>query len=321
MNRRDLGGCLVAALACGLPLAAQPAARIYRIGVLRFGAPNDGWQQGLVDALAALGYHEGTNIQSEWRWVDSADTAQRQATELAGMKLDLIVASTSPAAVALQAARPQAPIVLAGVADAVDAGLVTSLARPGGNITGVSMNLPGVVAKHLQLLREVLPGLQRTGFLGSTEDKATPLFVKNARNAATQLGLSMKPVLITQESEFASALDAMARDRVQAVVVQPLFATSSAPLAAELVRHRLPAISSLPGFARSGGLMTYGPNRGDLYKRTASFVDRVLKGAKASDLPVEEPTLYDLIVNLKTAQEIGIAIPPSLRQRADEVIQ
>jgi len=325
MNRRDLNRAVMVALTCGpgafVPASAQQPARLYRIGVLRFGAPGDGWQQGLVDALAAIGYHEGRNLQSEWRWVNSAEMAQRQATELAGMRLDLIVASTSPAAVAPKAARPQAPIVMAGVADAVGAGLVASLARPGGNITGVSTNLPAVVPKHLQLLREALPGLQRAAFLGSTEDKATPLFVEHARAAAAALGVSMQLVLISRASEFASAVDAMARDRIQAVVVQPLFANTAAPLADALTRDKLLSISSLRGFANSGGLMTYGPSRADLYKRAASFIDRLLKGAKPAELPVEEPTRYDLVLNLRTAASIGLTIPPSLRQRADEVLQ
>jgi putative ABC transport system substrate-binding protein len=324
MKRRDLTGRLLAVLACGpcgrVQVAAQPTTRLVRIGVLRFGVPGDDFQVGLTAALAALGYHEGRTIQSEWRWATRAHDAQRHAAELAGMKLDLIVASTTPAALAMQAAKPQAPIVLAG-ADAVGAGLVATLAQPGGNITGVSLNLTALVPKHLELLREAIPGLKRAAFLGSTEDRATPLFAKQAQDAAASLGLSMQPVLVSQAAEFAAATAAMARDRIQAVVVQPLFAPNAGPLAEALSRQRLPSISSLHAFATGGGLMTYGPNRSDLYKRIAAFADRLLKGAKAADLPVEEPTLYDLVLNLKTAQSIGLAIPPSLRRRADEVIQ
>jgi len=326
MNRRELTGRALAALAggpCGLvQVAAQPVTRFVRIGVLRFGVPGDEAQPGLTAALAAIGYDEGRNIRSEWRWAATAEVAHRHALELSALGLDLLVASATPSAVALRDANPKAPIVMAGVADPVGSGLVATLARPGGNITGVSNNLPAAVAKQAQLLRESVPGLLRIGFLGSTEDKATPLFVEHARAAAAALGLAMQPVLIGGASEFDSAVDTMARQRLQAVLVQPLFALgNAAPLANALIRQRLPAISGLRPFAAAGGLMSFGPNRAETWKRAASFIDRVLKGARPAELPVEEPTLYDLVLNLKTAKAIGMPVPPSLRQRADEVIE
>jgi putative ABC transport system substrate-binding protein len=321
VNRRQLTGGLIAALAC-VSAAAQPATRLYRIGVLRFGVPGDEAQPGLTAALAAIGYHEGKTIRSEWRWASSADVAHRHALELSALGLDLLVASATPAALALRDAKAKAPIVMAGVADPVGSGLVAMLARPGGNITGVSNNLPAAVAKQVQLLSETVPGLQRLAFLGSTEDKATPLFVEQARAAATALGLEMQPFLIGQAGEFEAAAEAMARQRFKAVVVQPLFTLgSSGPLAEALLRQRLPAVSALRQFAIADGLMSFGPNRAETWKRAASFIDRVLKGGKPGELPVEEPTLYDLVINLRTAKALGLAIPPSLRQRADEVLQ
>jgi putative ABC transport system substrate-binding protein len=322
MKRRSV---VIAALACGaaarLTVAAQPATRLYRIGVLRFGVPGDEARPGLTAALEAVGYREGQTVQVEWRWATSAEVAHRHAVELSGMGLDLIVASATPAAVALHAVNPKVPIVLAGVADPVGSGLVATLARPGGNITGVSNNLPALVPKQLQLLREAVPGLQRTAFLGSTEDRATPLFVEQARVAAMSLGLSMQPVLIGQAAEFEAAAATMARGNIQAVVVQPLFTLgSSGPLADVLIRHRLPSVSALRQFAGAGGLMSFGPNRTETWNRAASFIDRVLRGSKPAELPVEEPTLYDLVLNLKTARSIGLAIPASVRQRADEVL-
>ena len=324
MNRRGITGGLFATLAFGpgAVMSAAAQARVYRIGVLRFGVPGDEAQPGLSAALAAIGYQEGRNIRSEWRWASTAEVAHRHALELSALGLDLIVASATPAALALRDVNPKAPIVLAGVADPVGSGLVATLARPGGNITGVSNNLPAAAAKQVLLLREAVPGLQRVAFLGSTEDRATPLFVEQVRAAATALGLGVQPFLIGQAAEYESAAEAMARQRCQAVVVQPLFTLgNSGPLAEVLARQRLPAISALRQFAMAGGLMSFGPNRAETWKRAASFIDRVLKGGKPAELPVEEPTLYDLVINFKTAKALGLTIPPSLRQRADEVLQ
>ncbi len=326
MKRRLLVRSIVVSLVLGagsvMRVGAQPAGKVPRIGVLRFGVPDDDAQPAFMAALAAIGYHDGKTIQVDWRWATRADVARRHAVELAGLGLDLIVASATPAALALRDAKPAAPIILAGVADAVGTGLVASLARPGGNITGISNNLPAMVPKQIQLLSEIVPGLQRVAFLGSTEDKATPIFVDQATSAAAALGVKLQVVLIGQASEFESAAAAMARERAQAVVVQPLFTLgSSAALGDVLARHKLPSISALRPYALAGGLSSYGANRTDQWRRAVSFIDRVLKGAKPATLPVEEPTTYELVLNLKTAKTIGLLVPPGLLQRADEVIQ
>lgn len=319
INRRAATTALLAL--SQVAMAAQPAGKVPRIGVLRFGVPDDDAQPGFMAALAAIGYHDGKTIQVDWRWATRADVARRHAVELAGMGLDLIVASATPAALALRDAKPAAPIILAGVADPVGTGLVASLARPGGNITGISNNLPTMVPKQIQLLREMIPGLQRVAFLGSTEDKTTPIFVQQATSAAAALGVKLQVALIGQASEFESAASAMERDGAQAVVVQPLFTLgSSAALGDVLARHKLPSISALRPYALAGGLSSYGANRADQWRRAASFIDRVLKGARPASLPVEEPTTYELVFNLKTAKAIGLVIPPGLLQRADEVI-
>jgi putative ABC transport system substrate-binding protein len=319
INRRAATTALLAL--SQVAMAAQPAGKVPRIGVLRFGVPDDDAQPGFMAALAAIGYHDGKTIHVDWRWATRADVARRHAVELAGMGLDLIVASATPAALALRDAKPAAPIILAGVADPVGTGLVASLARPGGNITGISNNLPTMVPRQIQLLREMIPGLQRVAFLGSTEDKATPIFVQQATSAAAALGVKLQVALIGQASEFESAASAMERDGAQAVVVQPLFTLgSSAALGDVLARHKLPSISALRPNALAGGLSSYGANRADQWRRAASFIDRVLKGARPASLPVEEPTTYELVFNLKTAKAIGLVIPPGLLQRADEVI-
>jgi len=293
-----------------------------RLGVLRWGAAGDDAQVGLIAALAALGYVDKQSITIEWRFATSREVAQRHATELAGMKLDLILASATPAAVAMKGQAGATPMVLHGAADPVAAGLVQSLARPGGNVTGVSNNLLDMVPKHLQLLGELIPGLQRVAFLGSTEDPATPFFVAQARKAAAVQGVSMQVELIPSAAAAAPALDAMVRDKVQAVIVQPLFTTGkSGPLADLLARRKLPAVTAQAWFATAGGLMAYGFSQEELARRAASFVDRILKGAAPASLPVQEPTSYELVINLATAKALGVTVPQSLLLSANRVLQ
>ena len=325
MKRRTsvLGLGVLAAAVAAVPhrVGAQSPARMPRIGVLRWGTPGDEARPALTAALAGLGYHEGRTIHIEWRWATRSDVAQAHAVELAGMGLDLILASATPAALALRDARVTVPVVLGTVADPVGAGLVPSLARPGGNMTGVSTNLPAMVPKQLQLLREALPGIQRVAFLGSTQDPATRLFAEQAQAAARVLDLRLQVVLVGQASEFDAAAERMVAERVQAVVVQPLFTLGqSAPLAEVLTRRKLASISALRQFAEAGGMMTYGPYRADLWRRAASFVDRVLRGARPANLPIEEPTTYELTLNLITARALGVTIAQAVVVRADEVI-
>jgi putative ABC transport system substrate-binding protein len=326
MKRRLATGRLAAAvaLAAGLPgwLAAQPVARVPRIGVLRWGVAGDENRPGLTQALAAIGYREGQTIEIDWRWATNRDVAQRHVAEMLAMNPDLLVASATPAALVLRDATRSVPIILGSAADPVGTGLVASLARPGGNITGVSSNLPALAAKQLQLLKETLPGLQRVAFLGSTLDPATKVFTEQVQAAARALGVKLQVVLVGQASEFEAAADAMQRERAQAVIVQPLFTLGqSAPLAELLMRRKLPSISAFRPYALAGGLMSFGSSRLDTLRRTASFVDRVLKGAKPADLPVEEPTTYELVFNLATAKALGITIAQAMRLRADEVIE
>ena len=316
-----ISGALVLAAGLAVRVHAQPAAKIPRVGFLRWGVQGDETQGLLTQALAAIGYREGQTINIEWRWATNRELAQRHAAELLAMNPDLLVASATPAALVLRDATRSVPIILMA-ADPVGAGLVASLARPGGNITGVSNNLPAASAKQLQLLRDTLPGLRRVAFLGSTQDRATPLFVAQVEAAAATLGLKLQPALIGQASEFESAVDTMLRERAQAVIVQPLFTLGqSGPLAELLMRRKLPSISALRPFAVAGGLMVYGPSSAETFRRAASYVDRVLKGAKPADLPIEEPTTYELVFNLATAKALGVTISQAMRLRADEVIQ
>jgi putative ABC transport system substrate-binding protein len=326
MKRRLVARRIAAAvaLAAGMPgwLGAQPAAKVPRIGVLRWGVPGDENQSGLTQALAAIGYRQGQTIEIEWRWATNRELAQRHAAEMLAMNPDLLVASATPAALTLRDATRSVPIILGSAADPVGTGLVASLARPGGNITGVSSNLPALVAKQVQLLKETLPTLQRVAFLGSTLDPATKAFTEQLQAATRALGLKLQVVLIGQDSEFETAADAMQRERAQGVIVQPLFTLGQSGLLAEiLMRRKLPSISAFRPYALAGGLMSFGSSRADTFRRIASFVDRVLKGAKPADLPVEEPTMYELVFNLATAKALGVTIAQPMRLRADEVIE
>jgi putative ABC transport system substrate-binding protein len=324
MRRRAL---LPLAAAAGLVLPWTAAARassqrLPRVGVLRWGSAGDDAVSSLREALAAIGHVEGRSVLVEWRFATRPELAQRHAAELLAWSPALIVASAPPAAAALRDATRSVPIVLYGVADPVGLGLVASLASPGGNITGVSSNLQATVPKQMQLLDEVLGGMRRVAFLGSRHDPSTALFVQQARDAARALGATLQTLLIGQVSEYAAALDAMQRERVQALVVQPLLAIGQpAQMAEPLLRRKLPAVSASRPFVAAGGLMSYGYSRAELARRTASFIDRILKGASPAELPVEEPTLYELVLNLGTARHLGLALPPPLRLRADEVIE
>ena len=325
MNRRAFLAGAVAFLAAPLAARAQQSARLPRIGVLRWIAPPDTFfQTSFRQALNEIGYIEGRSVVVEWRWAGGrSDVAARHAAELVQLTVDVIVAGPTPAAHAAQRATRTIPIVLSGIADPVGSGLVASLARPGGNVTGVSLNLPAVAGKRLEILREAFPTLTRIGFLGSAPDPATRLFVRNTEEAAKQLGVRIHVVLVESAQEFERAFVVLAKERVGAVVVQPIFVSpQERALITDLAfRHRLPTISDLRGFAESGGLISYGPSQREQYRRVAAYVDRLLKGAKAAELPIEEPTVFDLVINLKTAKALGLTIPPSLLQRADQVIE
>jgi putative tryptophan/tyrosine transport system substrate-binding protein len=326
VDRREFAVTTVAGvLATPLLARAQQSARLPRIGVLRWTSPPDTFfQTGFSQALKEIGYTDGRSIVVEWRWTDGrSDVAARHAAELVQLAVDVIVASPTPAAHAAQRATRTIPIVLSGVADPVGSGLVASLARPGGNVTGVSLNLPAVAGKRLGILREAVPTLASAGFLGSASDPATRLFVRNTEEAAKQLGVRIHVVLVESAREFESAFALLAKERVCAVVVQPIFVSPrERVMITDLAfRHRLPTISDLRGFADVGGLISYGPSQLEQYRRVAAYVDRLLKGAKAAELPIEEPTTFDLVINLKTARMLGVTISPSLLARADHVIE
>ncbi len=320
------GGLLTAPLAA----EAQQAAKIARIGYLSTNlatAPHlpEAFRQGLHD----LGYVEGRNVVIEYRDAEGKfERLPALAAELVALKVDVILAPTTLAAVAAKQTTRTLPIVFAAAADPVGSGLVTSLARPGGNVTGLSILLPELVGKSLEHLKQVVPGVNRVavlwqpGGLGEPTDKD---MLKGAEVAGRALGVRLQFVEARGRGpeDFDRAFSDMTRARGGALSVRPsnMFTNERRRLVALAAKNRLPAVYTSREFVDAGGLMAYGANVADVFRRAATYVDKILKGAKPADLPVEQPTKFDFVINLKTAKALGLTIPPSLLRGADEVIQ
>jgi putative ABC transport system substrate-binding protein len=327
-NRRKLLVALGAsALAAPFGSFAQkPTPRMHRIGFL--GPTSAAGIATRLDALRAglreLGYVEGKNLVIEFRWAEGKyDRLPELAAELVRLNVELIVTHSTPGVLAAKQATAAIPIVFAAQGDAVAAGLVTSLARPGGNITGSTFFSPQLQAKHIELLKEVLPQIGRIGFLSN------PDTVSAARASFKAMGLTAKYLKVELQAfevrgpqEFESVFAQMAKRRVAAVSVQtePMLIANAASVASIAARHRIAAIGSSE-FVEAGGLMGYGADIFALFRRAAYFVDRIFKGAKPADLPVEQATKFEMVLNMKTAKALGIKIPNSFLVRADKVIE
>ncbi len=312
-------------LAAPLAARAQQTGKVYRIGFLFYGSPGpspelDAFQRGLREA----GYIEGQSIAIEYRFAGGdVGRLPALAVELARGKPDVMVTPGTPASLAAKQATSTIPIVFAGVADAVGAGLVASLARPGGNITGLTGISAELGGKRLELLKQVAPKASRVAVLYNPADRANVLVLKGLQESAPALGLTLQPLEVRKPGEFEGAFVAMTRKRTQALFGAAGVLTSEhrrdvVDLAA---KRRIPAMWGDREFVEAGGLMSYAVNFYDQIRRAATYVDKILKGAKPSDLPVEQPTHYELVINLRTAKVLGLIIPQSVLQRADEVIQ
>src|SRR5262245_28662054 len=304
---------------------AQDTKKVPRIGYLALVEPRLAPEQAFLQGLRDLGYVDGQTIIIDYRLAGGKiDRMAELAQDLVRTKPDLIVARATPAVHAAKNATTTVPIVMFGVADAVGSGFVTNLARPGGNMTGVTNIMPELAGKRLTLLREVIPKLSRVAFLAYAPDPAHKLFVKEAQQAAERLEMKFQPLVINAVEEIESAFSAMAKERAGALIIQPLFTSNlgqGKKIADLAVKNRLPTMSDGGGFPEAGGLMLYGPNQVHLARRVAVFVDKILKGAKPGDLPVEQPTTFEFVINLKTAKQIGLTIPQSVLYRADRVIK
>src|SRR3990172_3052156 len=326
MKRRDLlvaAGVLVAA-----PLAAraQQAARVPRIGFL--GNATAALEANLVgpfrEGLRDLGYVEGRNILIEYRWAEGKyERFPALIAELIALKVDVIVTAGTPASLAVKKAITSIPLVMIAVGDPVGTGLVASLARPGVNLTGLVSIAPDLEGKRLELLREVVPKLSHVSFLLNPANPFHAGSEKQASTAATALHLKVQFVGVRADSEFDQAFNAILRERSGALIMlaDRLFLHHRARIVDFTTRHRLPGMFAYRELVEAGGLMSFGPSYPGMHRRAAYFVDRILKGAKAADLPMEQPTTFEMGINFKTAKELGLTIPQSVLLRADQVIE
>jgi ABC-type uncharacterized transport system substrate-binding protein len=326
MRRRDFIA-LVAGGTTMWPLQAyaQQPKKMFRIGVLLPGTPASfALRAGaFLDGLREHGHVEGKTVAIEWKWgQDRVETLSGLATELVRSNVDVIVTGGTSAAKALKAATATIPIVMAIIGDPVAAGLVNNLARPGGNLTGFSIVAPELGGKRLELLKEIVPNLSSVAVLLNSKNPQSQIELREMRTAAQAMGLRLHPAEISTEDGLEAAFSAMRSAAVQALVVltDPILFSQRKRIVDLAEQNRLPAMYFFQGFAEEGGLMSYGPSDTDLFRRAAAYADRILKGAKPADLPIEQPTKFDLFINLKAAGALGVAIPESFLLRADKVI-
>ncbi len=314
------------ALALTGAVRAQAPAKVRRIGLLSGISPSDAalWNQAFRLGLRDLGWVEGKNISIEYRYAEGRyDRLPDLAADLVRLKVDVIVATVSPAALAAQKATRAIPIVIAAAGDPVALGLVESLARPGGNITGLSQMGPQVTGKRLELLKEMVPKLSRVAVLWNPQGAVATLYWKEIQLPARQLGVQLHSLEVRSPNDFDNAFEEATRAGAGAlfIIPDPVTVTNLKRIADLATKSRLPSIFHIAEFADAGGLVAYGPDRADMFRRAATFVDKILKGAKPGDLPVEQPTKFELVINMKTAKASGITIPQSVLFRADRVIE
>jgi putative ABC transport system substrate-binding protein len=307
--------------------AAQRPEKVPRVGYLNPGSPSVPLRQRRLDAfrqgLRELGYVEGQGIAIEPRWAEGKyERYPALAADLVRVKVDVIVAVGGAAAQAAKHATRTIPIVMSVVNDPVGSGLVPSLARPGGNVTGTSVMAPDLVGKQLEVLKEMVPKVSRVALLRNPDNPATAAQLQQAEAAARASGVRLQSLEAQVPQEIDRAFAAMTRERAGALVIlaDSVFTNQLTQIAELAAKTRLPAIYVGTEYPEAGGLMGYGASLLDLERRAATYVDRILKGAKPGDLPVEQPTKFDLVINLKTAKAIGLTIPPSLLQRANQII-
>jgi putative tryptophan/tyrosine transport system substrate-binding protein len=327
-RRRFMLISLAGALAPPLASTAQQAGSLSRIGFLAPGSPSEPrfprFLQAFRQGLRELGYVEGQNIVVELRWAEGQyDRLPGLAAELVRLKVDVIVAGGPRAIQAAKQATETIPIVMVNVSDPLTMGLVASLARPGGNITGLSLMQPALVGKQFEMLKEVVPKVSRVALLGNPVNLNYASLVRHAQDAARALGVRLQPLEARDPGEIDHAFAAITTERAGAVIVftDTVLLNHRTRIADHAARRRLPTVSGASEYAEAGGLLAYGPSLADGLRRAATYVDKILRGAKPADLPVEQPTEFELVINLKTAKALGLTIPPSLLARADQVIE
>ena len=327
MKRREfislLGG---AAAAWPLAVRAQQLSRVPRIGVLLLGTPTSfaPRTQAFVEGLRDLGYVEGRTVAIEWKWGQNRDDLLPDlAAELVRSQVDVIVTGGTPPAKALKNATRTIPIVMAIVGDPVAAGLVDSLARPGGNATGFSIVATDLSGRRLQLLKEIVPGLSSVAVMSNLANPQSQMELRETQSAARRLDLRLHSVPISADTSIENAFEKIKKEPVQALIVvtDAILYSQRSQILDLAAGNRLPAMYPYRDFPEAGGLMSYAPSDRDLFRRAASYVDRILKGANPGDLPVEQPTKFELVINLKTAKSLGLDIAAGILAITDEVIE
>jgi len=311
----------MAALAAPRTGDTQQTGRIYRIGFLRNGPPPETFIEGLRQGLRELGYVEGQNISIEYGLARSADALPSAAARLVSLKVDVLLASGTPPVPVAKAATKTIPIVFVASIDPVATGTVASLARPGGNVTGFAGIHADLMGKRLELLREAVHKLSRVAVLSHATNPGNAEYIRQAELAARALGVQLQILTVRDAGDFERAFSE-ARGASALVQLDDVIFTSHLRQVVELAaRYRLATMYGFKEFVHAGGFMAYGPDYPDLYRRAATYVDKILKGANPADLPIEQPTKFELVINVKTAKTLGLAIPPSLLIRADQVIE
>jgi len=324
LNRRDFISCLGGAAAWPLAARAQQAGKVPTIGFLGTTTASawGPWTAAFVQRLRELGWIEGRNLAIEYRWADGRTGRFTEiAAEFVRLKVDVIVTG-GLSAVAVKQATSVIPIVFAVAADPVGTGLVASLVRPGGNVTGLSTQAPDLVGKRLELLREAVPELRRLAILANIGYPASVIEMSAVQAAAPTLGLEVVALEIQRAEDIAPAFEAL-KDRADAlyVITDALVSTNRIRINTFTLAARLPTMHGVREYIEAGGLMSYGPNYPDLFRRAGDFVHKILHGAKPGDIPVEQPTKFDLVINVATAKALGLTVSPMLLARADEVIE
>jgi putative tryptophan/tyrosine transport system substrate-binding protein len=324
MRRRDFIAGGSAAVVLSVPARAEQSTKRPTIGFLGAASPElaGPWVAAFVKRLGELGWTEGRNVAIEYHWAEARTERYSEiATELANRKVDVIVTWASAPVLAAKRATTTIPIVFAAQMDPVGAGVVASLARPGGNVTGMSIQQTDTAGKRIELLREVVPRLARLAVMANSGAPGAMIEMREVATTARTLGLEVIPIEVSQAGEIFSSIESI-RDRVDALYVatDPLIFSNRIEINAMAQRQRTPTIYGSREYVDAGALMSYGPNWIDLFRHAAEQVDKILRGAKPADIPVEQPTKFDLIVNLRTAKALGLEIPPSLLARADDVI-
>lgn len=316
-------------LLAGSAVAQPESGKVQRIGVLLFAAaPAPGQSNLLLEAfrggLGDLGYVEGRNVSLEYRWAGgSGQRAAELAAELVRLNVAVIVSAGTPATQKAKGATATIPIVMTAVGDPVGSGIVASLARPGGNVTGLSLLDADLDGKRIEILKEAVPGLMRIAMLWSPSDPGMTLAFGRVEIASRTLRLALQSLAVRGPDEVPGTLRAAETGRAQALFVtaQPFTIRHQTEILDVATKLRLPAMYTDRRFVDAGGLMAYGPSLADVYRRAATYVDRILKGAKPADLPVEQPTKFEFVVNLRAARSLGLTIPPLLLARADQVLE